>query len=498
MSTHDQPSTAQPAQTKPAKSSLTPLQKWSYATGNIPYSVKDTAFGSFVVFYYTQVLGLSGSLAGLAMFIAMSWDAVSDPVVGGWSDTLRTRWGRRHPMLLLGGLPTALLFLLLFPPEMDLGQTGLFLWLLLVSIFLRTFLTIYYIPFSAMGAELSTDYDERTVIAKARVSMGWLSGIAITAIAYAVYFTTTGDTDGRLVAENYRDFGVLCAVVAGIAAAICIVGTVSVIPKLPQASPTQNNFTLRDLITDIRLAVTLRNFRLKLGASLSFGAAAGVYATLSLYMGTYFWEFSSEQLAGLVVPAVFATMAAFVTLNRFGERYDKHKLLSVASVVMGLAMVWMVAARLLGWLPENGHVSLFPLMLLSTFIGVYCLIAVQVLATSLVADLVDEQELEASVRQEGIYFAASAFMQKATTGLGALIGGVIIDLAGMQVGAEPGSLDAGIVSSLGAFDGTAMMCLCLMALGFYSRVSLGRSALRKVQDALKQRVTLKVQSADNT
>ena len=104
--------------------SLTPLQKWSYAIGNVPYSVKDAAFGNFVVFYYTQVLGLGGTLAGLAMFLAMTWDAVSDPVVGGWSDTLRTRWGRRHPMLVFGGLPTALLFLLVFPPDMGLDRPG--------------------------------------------------------------------------------------------------------------------------------------------------------------------------------------------------------------------------------------------------------------------------------------------------------------------------------------------------------------------------------------
>jgi Na+/melibiose symporter-like transporter len=88
-------------------STLTPLEKWSYAIGNMPFAVKDVAFNSFVVFYYTQVQGLSGSLTGLAMFIALSWDAVTDPFVGSWCDTVRSRWGRRHPLLLVGGVPTA-------------------------------------------------------------------------------------------------------------------------------------------------------------------------------------------------------------------------------------------------------------------------------------------------------------------------------------------------------------------------------------------------------
>ena len=90
---------------------LTAGEKWSYAIGNIPFSVKDATYANFVVFYYTQVHGLSGTLAGLAMFIALTWDAVTDPVVGSWSDSLRSRWGRRHPLMFAGGLPTALLVL---------------------------------------------------------------------------------------------------------------------------------------------------------------------------------------------------------------------------------------------------------------------------------------------------------------------------------------------------------------------------------------------------
>jgi Na+/melibiose symporter-like transporter len=103
-------------------STLTPLEKWSYAIGNMPFAVKDVAFNSFVVFYYTQVQGLSGSLTGLAMFIALSWDAVTDPFVGSWCDTVRSRWGRRHPLLLVGGVPTAVLcFALFVPPGGDLA-----------------------------------------------------------------------------------------------------------------------------------------------------------------------------------------------------------------------------------------------------------------------------------------------------------------------------------------------------------------------------------------
>ena len=88
---------------------ITGREKWTYAIGNIPFSVKDAAYANFVVFYYTQVHGLSGTLAGLAMFIALTWDAVTDPVVGSWSDSLRSRWGRRHPLLVAANASSPLL-----------------------------------------------------------------------------------------------------------------------------------------------------------------------------------------------------------------------------------------------------------------------------------------------------------------------------------------------------------------------------------------------------
>ena len=294
--------------------SLSSLEKWSYAIGGMPFSVKDAAFVNFVVFYYTQVQGLSGTLTGLAMFLALSWDAVSDPVVGSWSDTLRTRWGRRHPLLIAGGLPTALLFLALFQPPDSLGEGGTFLWLLGVSIALRTALTIYIIPHTAMGAELSTDYDERTVIAKARVTMGWLAGMALPAIGFLFIFQADGDSDGRLLADNYVVYGTLSAVIAGLAAVFCVWGTRTVIPNLPQSDSDAAPFSMTQPLQDLRIAFGNHNFRLKMGAALAFGMAAGVYTTLSLYLGTYFWELSSDQLAGMIVPTALSTLLAFMVL----------------------------------------------------------------------------------------------------------------------------------------------------------------------------------------
>lgn len=468
---------------------LSSLEKWSYAIGNMPFSVIDAAFINFVVFYYTQVQGLSGTLTGLAMFVALSWDAISDPIVGSWSDTLRTRWGRRHPLLIAGGIPTALLFLALFQPPGNLGQTGVFLWLLGVSILLRTFLTIYFIPYSAMGAELSTDYDERTVIAKARVTMGWLIGMALPAIGFVFIFQERGGVDGRLLQSNYIDYGILSAVLAGVTVVFCVWGTRTVIPRLPQGTLPDSPFNLTKPFRDLQTAFRNYKFRLTMGAGLAFGIATGVFTTLSLYMGTYFWEFTSDQLAGLVVPTALATLLAFVVLGRLGQRYDKPFLLRAACLLLAITVSCHIGARLLGLLPANGHSLIYILVLLTTGIAVFSVVTLHVVTASLMADLLDEQELSTGLRQEGVFFAAGTFVLKATTGLGAMLAGIVIDIIGLSPGSEPGSIEPSVLQSLGWFTVTLTGGMAFIAFVFYSRIRMTRENQVLVKQQLAQRAS---------
>ncbi|MEH6634320.1 MAG: MFS transporter [Halioglobus sp.] len=468
-------------------SELSQLEKWSYAVGNIPFAVKDVAFTSFVVFYYTQVQGLSGSLTGLAMFIALTWDAITDPVVGSWCDTVRSRWGRRHPLLLLGGIPTAVLCIALFAPPQSLGESGTFLWLLGTSLLLRTFITVYFIPYSAMGAELSSDYDERTVIAKARISMAWVATMLMPAIAFGLIFQADDGIDGRLVEANYVIYGLMSCAVATATVLFCLWGTRTVIPRLPVAPADHPRFHFSQPLTDFRDALGNRNFRYKMGASLTFGMVAGVYFTLSLYLATYFWGFSSNQMAGLLLPTALGAILAFASLGSLGQRFDKPVLLRAAAIAIAVNICWMLGARLLGLLPENGHPLIYPLYMLTTCISTYLIFTLQAVSVSLIADILDEHELATGRRQEGTFFAAGTFIAKATTGVGTMLGGVVIDLAGIEPGSVPGSLGYSVLQSLGWFTIAIVASLSLVACWFYNRIRLGRADHGRILQELSLR-----------
>ena len=181
--------------------------KFSYSLGQFAWGAKDTSFHYFLFFYYTQFLGLSASLAGLAALLALVADAISDPIIGQVSDNWKGgKWGRRHPFMAAAIVPFPLFLIAIFNPPEGLSQQLLFAWYLGNAIIIRTFLTLFTVPHLALGAELSEDYEERTSIATFRNLMGYTGGLSIQVIAWFVLIPAA--TAAGMVATGYRNVGV--------------------------------------------------------------------------------------------------------------------------------------------------------------------------------------------------------------------------------------------------------------------------------------------------
>src|SRR6266851_5732837 len=142
--------------------------KFSYGIGEIIVAIRQSSVLNFLLFFYTNVVMLSPSLAGLALAVGRIWDGVNDPVVGYLSDSTTSRFGRRRPYLLASTLPLGLSFFLLWSPPQGMGSMGNFLFLAAAYILMDAFFTLYATPYLALGAELSHDYHERTQIVTTR------------------------------------------------------------------------------------------------------------------------------------------------------------------------------------------------------------------------------------------------------------------------------------------------------------------------------------------
>ncbi len=157
--------------------------KTAFGFGQIGEGVKNSAFSYFLLFFYSQVLGLSATLTGLALFIATTFDAITDPIAGSISDRFQHRWGRRHPFMYAAAIPLGVTFALLFRPPAELGELGTFLWLVSFTLLVRGSMTLYHVPHMALGAELSEDYHERTTIVAFRTIVGLAGAVGTVGVA---------------------------------------------------------------------------------------------------------------------------------------------------------------------------------------------------------------------------------------------------------------------------------------------------------------------------
>jgi Na+/melibiose symporter-like transporter len=444
----------------PTKVRVRPAIRWLYGFGSVAYGVKDNGFSYFLMFYYNQVLGLPGSLAGTAILIAMVLDAVSDPLVGYWSDNTHSRLGRRHPFMYASALPVAFVYFFLWNPPVEyLSQFGLFLYLTLAAVLIRFFITLYEIPSTSIVAELTEDYDERTKLLSLRYMFGWVGGLMMAFLMWRVLMVNFGDTAPRTF-QIYGTVGTAFMLIAILGSAIGLHGY---IPHLKKP-PVRHNYRVSQMLRDIRVTLSNRNFLALFVAGLFAAVGAGVSTNFNTYINLHFWEFTAAQVSWIVL-SLFASAALAATLApRITARFDKKASaigIYAISIVYGAAPVLL---RLMGWFPENHSPYLFPIMLFHQVTEVTFIIMFGIVQSSMLADIVEHSELSTGRREEGLFFAARTFAAKATSGIGAFIAGIALDVISFPKSATPGSVDPDVIFNLGMIYGPSLMILYFLAL----------------------------------
>jgi Na+/melibiose symporter-like transporter len=448
-----------------------------YALGQASEGVKSEGFSLLLLFYYTAVLGLPGGLAGQAILIALLFDAVTDPIMGVISDRFESRWGRRHPFLYLSALPLGLCFYLTFAPPAGLSQLQLFAWLTVFAVATRAAMTVFFVPHLALGAELSADYEERTNL----VTLQYFftrSGHALAGLlAFVVYFRPTPEyAEGRLNPGAYPPLALTLACVMTASVLLSAWQTHHRIPWLPRPDPTSSADGLaRALWRDFAELWRNASFRaLFLGLMLTF-IAWGVATALGLHVATYFWFVSNYELLGFGILAGIGIFGGLPFWRAVAGRLDKKP-----TFMLGLAVFTLFAAgpallKVAGLWPARESPLYVPLWALATgLIANFGLAATMVTGRSMMADVTDEDALQHGCRREGVFFGAVSFSSKAAFGVGSLIAGIVVQVVGLEPGQAPETATPRIVHGLGVTQGFALLALCGLSLGFFSRYAITR------------------------
>jgi glycoside/pentoside/hexuronide:cation symporter, GPH family len=402
---------------------LTVRLKSAYGLGAAVDAFTNTSLTYFFFFYITAVCGLSGTLAGLSTFVALAVDAVADPAIGLWSDNSVSRFGRRHPFMLVSIFPLTIAFGLLFSIPAALSGWPLFAVVTGLALVLRFSLSLFLLPYIALGAELSDDYIERSTVVAYRSIFATLATFACFGLALAVYMP---GQNGLLHRTAYIPFGWTGAALMLACGLGVTLGTRSIIARLHKTVPLKGSAVVQFLR---ELGEIFRNpsFVALFLSVLTFFIAQGTAGALTVHAFKYFWTLTPGALQATFFGLALGPIAGIPMTAWASRRLEKRTIAIIGLCVFCTSQFFMPVAKIAGILPAGGT-PLFAIIVGNAFVLGAMIIALTIAFQSMLADAADEHEHLFAARREGMFFAGLTFSAKAAGGAGALIAGVALDV----------------------------------------------------------------------
>lgn len=474
-------------QTASRERKLTVKTKLAFASGSLEGSMSAAA-GVALMLYYNQVLGLSASLCGMAFFIASLVDAITDPLVGAISDRWRSRWGRRHPFMAASAIPSALCFYGLYQPLPGLSETGLFVWLTMMTVLGRTAMTFFVVPHNALGAELTDDYHERTSIFGYNLLVAYIGGLILGVFVLMVVFPSSPEYDnGILNPSRYRFLATFGAIIMASSILFCCWATRDQIPYLHATPAARPKPSVSEYLSDLRSLLRNRSFLVMTVCWLLLAITGGVLGVVFTYSYIYAFELSTERLTVLrfaAIPGFFVMLPLAGWLTR---RLDKKYALLATGWSTLFFIGLPIVLRMLGLFPENESAWLIPAFLGIGVMSGILLPIVPITVDSMMTDVADEHELKTGKRSEGTIFAVKAFAMKLTSGMGGMIAGFGLDIIGFPENAVMGEVDPDVITRLLFMNGPLYWIICGLGFCFLFAYTLDHKRHQEILGQLRER-----------
>ena len=460
---------------------LTNKFKINYSIGAIPNGIKTDTFTFFLLFFYSNIIGLNPGLAGSAIFIALCVDAFTDPLMGTISDRTNSLFGRRHPYMFISFIPMSLGYIFLFAPrqDWDMSQNDLFVWMTIFTILTRIGMTLFDIPHRAFGGEVTKNYEERTLLMSWREMIAWVAGLSNAFLGYGIFFASTPEYPrGQLNPDAWLPFAITGAIVMVITVLYSSFSTKNEVKSL---SKWTGSISLGDILKELKIALGNKSFLIFFFGNLFLSLSWGLANTLTLFVNTYFWEFEATQIKYFLPIYLLATLFAFYLTPRLVDIYDKRLIVLVCIGAVGVLSPAAFVMYNLGLTPEKGSLQLvFFISSFLLFLITFNITGIMV-RDSMVGDIADEVELQSGKRQEGILFATVGFMQKLNAGLGSFFAGQVLNI----INFDRTNHTAEQAYSLAFVQGPVTTILMIVPLIIFYTYSLSAKKHKEIMHALK-------------
>ena len=459
-----------------------------YGTGQFVDSISATSMNTFLLFYLNEVCGLSGVLAGLALGLALIADAFVDPLMGSISDNTTSLWGRRHPFMIFS---LVLIFVglgLLFSLPRGLHDVPLFVYATTIALLLRVGLSGFVVPYTALGAELTDDYADRSSVVGWRTFFSVFATLTPLILGYFVFLAGPKIYDHAA----YIPFGWICATIMTAFAALATFGTLNARKRLHKGTPSTDH-PLRRLLREVIEVFRNRSFLVLFSTILIFFVAQGTAAALNLHGSKFFWRLDTSQILFLAIVFLGGVMAGLPVVWLAANHVEKRVMVIWSLFYVVVSQAGFPIAHILGLIPAG--VAVVPILAVNYVIAGIAITFLTVGFQSMMADAADEHELRFGARREGLYFAGLSFSAKAASGLGTFIAGMALgiirfpsDLAAK--GGDAAHIAPATIEHLGLIYGIvpgAMTFICVVLSIFYR---IDRAAHARIQSELAARRAL--------
>jgi len=389
-------------------------KKLLWGAGGAADNILYNGVATLVLPIFNVGLGVDAVKIGLAMGIPRLLDALTDPLIGNLSDNTRSRWGRRRPYIFFGAVVAGTLLAVLFNPIKGLSHEGLFWWFLIVASLLYVAYAVFVIPYSAMGLEMTSDYNERTRVLAWRPYMGLLVGLGVPWL-YKLCFIL-GDTE----AEGARKVAVIMGVLA---IGLGILPALFIKENVPQTTSPH-----MPLLHALKITFSNSSFLLLSASTLCILLGIFLSSPLGLYVSIYYVFGGDKELASVLggwsgMAAVAAGLAGLPIATWIAKCLGKRH------AALALLLLGLLSVPLTWWMftPENPWLQIVPGFIFGLAINGCFLIGV-----SMLGDVCDADELKTGHRREGIYSASLEFGKKCAIALSTIVVGYLLLAVGFD------------------------------------------------------------------